>query len=329
MTTSGFAPRSVAPVFPIRMLALDIDGTLVGHDLVLRERTRAAVNAAVRHGVHVSIVTGRMVGSALQFARALGLEDPIVGAQGGVIRAMPEPGSSRPGRLLLHRPLDAATARAAIGWTREHGLDPHLNHLETFVIRSDDPRVDDYSAFLGGAAHIVSDLLEYVRRPVTKVIAAGPEPLPLSLLPVARTLFAGRAEATVSHPHFLEIVAPGVNKGAAVRWLARRHGIPLGQVMAVGDQWNDFEMLQAVGHGAAMAGAPERVRAAARYVAPPVEAEGVAEMVESLVLAAERSAVRHATALESAASAARAGAGEAAREVAIAVPGGRVAPGAG
>ena len=83
---------------------------------------------------------------------------------------------------------------------------------------------------------------------------------------------------TISHPRFLEFVAPGVSKGRAIRWLARRMGVPLGQTLAIGDQWNDLEMLAEVGHGAAMPTAPAAVRAVARYVAPPVGEEGVAAL---------------------------------------------------
>ena len=90
---------------------------------------------------------------------------------------------------------------------------------------------------------------------------------------------------TISHPQFLEFTAPGVSKGRAIRWLARRMRIPLGAVLAIGDQWNDIEMLAEVGHGAAMPTAPVEVRAAARYVAPPLAEEGVARMIEALVLA--------------------------------------------
>src|SRR4029079_8500472 len=81
-----------SPVFPIRLLALDIDGTLVGPDLGLRDRTVAAVRAAVARGVSVSLVTGRMSTSAREFADVLGLVDPIVAHQGAVIRAMSVPG---------------------------------------------------------------------------------------------------------------------------------------------------------------------------------------------------------------------------------------------
>ena len=65
----------------------------------------------------------------------------------------------RLGRLLLHTPLPAAVAREIVVWTREQGLDPHLNHLERFILRADDPHADDYSAFMGARAELVADLV--------------------------------------------------------------------------------------------------------------------------------------------------------------------------
>jgi len=286
---------TTAPTFPIRLIALDLDGTLIEDDLALRDRTRAAIRSAVERGVSVSIVTGRMTTSALRFALELGLRDPIVGYQGAIIRAMPE-SDGRLGRLLLHRPLAAAAARDAIVWSRSIGLDPHVNHLERFVIRSDDPRAEDYSAFLGGRAILTDDIVRWVTKPVSKVISVATQPMDHAVLDTARARFDGRADVTISHPKFLEFLQPGVSKGAAVAWLARRAGVPLGSVLAIGDQFNDLEMIETVGHGAAMPHAPRPVRAVARYIAPPLEDEGVAELIERLVLAepasAERSSAR-------------------------------------
>jgi hydroxymethylpyrimidine pyrophosphatase-like HAD family hydrolase len=232
-----------------------------------------------------------MVSSAMRFATELGLTGPIVGYQGGIIRAMPEaplPAETprrRLGRLLLHTPLAADVARDVVVWTRERGLDPHLNHLERFIVRSDDPNADDYSAFMGARAQLVPDLLASIRHKVTKVMAVGEPPLPTELAAEARERFSGLAEVTVSHPRFLEFVAPGVSKGRAIRWLARRLGIPLGATLAIGDQWNDLEMIAEVGHGAAMPSAPTEVQAVARYIAPPLTEDGAARLIESLVLA--------------------------------------------
>ena len=136
-------------------------------------RTVAAISGAIERGVSVSIATGRMATSALRFARELGLRDPIVAYQGALIRAIPEPGDEHLGRLLFHRPLAAAATREVIDWTRSIGLDPHVNHLERFVIRADDPRAEDYSSFLGGRAVVVDDLRRLGAAPVSKVIAVS------------------------------------------------------------------------------------------------------------------------------------------------------------
>ena len=276
-------------MFPIGLVALDIDGTLIGDDLVVGPRTRVAIRAALASDVSVSLVTGRMVSSAMRFARELDLVAPVVGYQGGLIREMPAPGSRRLGKLLFHRPLRADVARDIVAWTAARGLDPHVNHLERFILRTNDPNAGDYSAFMGAQAEFVDDLRS-IPHAVTKVLAVGEPPVPVEVAPLARAHFAGRADVTISHPRFLEFVAPGVSKGRAVRFLARRLGVSLGATLAIGDQWNDQEMLAEVGHGAAMASAPSGVKAIARYIAPSVADEGVATMIEALVLASPRDA---------------------------------------
>ena len=269
--------------FPIRLIAMDLDGTLVGSDLVLGPRTVAAFRAAVADGVQITIATGRMAKSARPFAETLGQTAPIIAYQGALIREMWAAGAPL-GKLLFHHPLPAAVARETLIWSTEHGLAAHVNHLERFVLPASDPRADDYSAFLGARAEIVPDLVAWIQRPVTKILAVGDAPRPTKLLAGARAHFAGRAEVTVSHPEFLEFLAPKVSKGEAVRWLARRLGIPLEQTMAIGDQFNDLEMIEGVGHGVAMPSAPPEVQAAARYIAPPLAEEGAAQVVEALVL---------------------------------------------
>jgi Cof subfamily protein (haloacid dehalogenase superfamily) len=274
----------IEPVLPIRLIALDIDGTLVGQDLVIGERTRAAISEASRRGIAVSLVTGRMATSAMPFAEALGLTGPLVAQQGALVRAMPASGSRRPGRLLYHRPLTSAVTVEIVRWCQERQLIPHFNYLEWMIVASDESRLDEYRLFVGDRLRTVPDIAVRAHRPVTKVVAIGEGEHSLDLLDEARAHFAGRASATLSHPRFLEFLAPGVSKGMAIRWLARRLRVPLGQCMAAGDQYNDLEMIAEVGHGVAMPSAPAAVQAVARFVAPPVAEEGVAQLIERIAL---------------------------------------------
>ena len=124
-----------------------------------------------------------------------------------------------------------------------------------------------------------------VRHPVTKVISVGDAPATDERsLGDARAAFDGRAVVTVSHPMFLEFVAPGVSKGAALRWLARRLRIELRDVLAIGDQLNDLEMVAEVGFGVAMPHGPAELLAVARLVAPPFDEDGAAQVLEAYVL---------------------------------------------
>ena len=134
----------------------------------------------------------------------------------------------------------------------------------------------------------------WIRHPVSKVLAVGDPGRPMEFLEAARAHFAGRAEVTVSHPEFLEFLAPGVSKGQAVRWLARRLGIPLDQALAMGDQFNDLEMIAGTGHGVAMPSSRPVSKAVARYLAPPLEEEGAAQIIEGLVLGWRRGTERRA-----------------------------------
>ena len=134
----------------------------------------------MERGVAVSLVTGRMASSAMRFARELGLTArswlPGRAHPGDAGRSALEGGSAS---CSSHTPLQPDVAREIIGWTREHGLDPHVNHLERFILRADDPRADDYSAFMGARAELVADLVEAITHPVTKVLAVGEPPLPV------------------------------------------------------------------------------------------------------------------------------------------------------
>jgi Cof subfamily protein (haloacid dehalogenase superfamily) len=274
----------VEPRLPIRLIALDIDGTLVGDDLRIGDRTRSAIAEAVRRGIAVSLVTGRMATSALPFAEALRLTDPIVAQQGALVRSMPAPGSKRPGRLLYHRSLKSEVTVEIVRWCLKRDLTPHFNYLEWMIVASDEARLDEFRLFVGDRLRIVPDIVARAHGPVTKVVAIGEGEHSLEMLDEGRAHFAGRAEVTLSHPRFLEFLAPRVSKGMGVRWLARRAGVPLGQCLAIGDQYNDLEMISEVGHGVAMPSAPEAVKAAARYLALPVKEEGAAQMIERLAL---------------------------------------------
>ena len=171
---------------------------------------------------------------------------------------------------------------------------------------ADDPSFEDYSGYLGPDAEIVPGPRGRHQPPDDEGDLRGRAAAAAELYPVAQAYFAGRADATLSHPRFLEFVAPGVSKGKAVAWLAHRAGIPMAQVMAIGDAFNDIEMIGDAGHGAAMGTAPTAVRLAGRYIAPPVGEDGSAALIEQLILASPEEAAMNMERLTSEAAATQA-----------------------
>ena len=228
-------------------------------------------------GVAVSLVTGRMVSSAMRFALELGLTGPVVGYQGALIRAMPEPGSGRLGKLLRphaaagggrarRRPLDARP-RARPAHEPPRAVHPPRRrpagrrllgvHGRARRARPEPARGGPAPGDQGPRGRRAA-----VARPRSRRSRRRPSP-------VGRTSRSATRASSSSSRRASRRVAPSAGWPVAC-------GVPLGATLAVGDQWNDLEMLAEVGHGAAMPTAPAEVRAVARYVAPPLEDEGVA-----------------------------------------------------
>lgn len=266
----------------IRLLALDLDGTILTPELGISQRIMTAVAAARARGVPVIIATGRMYRSTVRYARMLDLPGPLICYQGGYIREMPAADGS-PGALLLHRTMAADAARVAVAWSREHGLDPHLNIGDRLLVGRGPGELPDYERMSGVGPEYVADL-NAVEEPVTKVLAVGVPGLPYEVLADARLAFAERLEVTVSHPEYLEFMPLGVTKSTGLAFLADRLGIPMSAVMACGDQANDLEMLRDVGLGVAMGDAPPEVRAAADAITGTVWEDGAASAIERHIL---------------------------------------------
>jgi len=279
---------------PIKLLVMDLDGTLLPHGGVISDRTIAAIRAVRKLGVITTISSGRNIPSFIEYARTAGVDGPLIGMQGAIARELPAPGESGSGALLRHAPFTSALAARAVEWCRQHDLWGHAVIQDDYAFDATDPHYETYQGWLAGnpteRLHSIKDLVHHLRekpQEISKVVAHAPAGHPETVLAQARETFGGDLDVTISHPEYLEFTAPGVNKGAALEWLAARLNIPLAATMAIGDQHNDLEMLLAAGHGVAMHGAPEPVQRAARHLAPPSEEDGAARMIERLILGLE------------------------------------------
>ena len=242
---------------------------------MLRPRTRDALGRARRANVHVVLVTGRMFQSVRRYALEAGLDDPVVCYQGAVVA---EP---RSGTWLRHVPIPLDLAREAIAALDGEGFGMNCYVDDELYVAEITPEARRYADFQDLELHPVGDLLAWLHDPPTKLVVIDDPEVLDELEGRMKARFDGRLYISKSLPYFLEFAAPEVTKAAGLEFLARRLGFARERTIAFGDGENDVELVDWAGYGVAVANAHDRVRTVADLVCPPVDEEGVAQVLEA------------------------------------------------
>jgi Cof subfamily protein (haloacid dehalogenase superfamily) len=269
------------PKLPYRLLACDLDGTLMGDDIAISPRVRRSLATAQARGVYVTLATGRGFYAALPYARELNITVPLICYQGGVIK---DPLS---GELLHQVNMDRELVLQAIELARAR--DWHLIVYTQDAAYIQEFRHNDrfYHAWLGSDIHRVDDLAGMVRQDganLAKFIIVADKAASDRIQAEMTARFGQQMTVVRSHTLFVEGNPLQANKGAALRRLAARLNVPQAQVMAIGDQGNDVSMLAWAGLGVAMGNGSEAAQAAADWIAPPLSADGAAVAIERFLL---------------------------------------------
>lgn len=263
----------------IRLVAFDVDGTLLGRDLAISPKVRAAIARMQDAGVEGCLVTGRMYRATLPFARELDFTAPLICYQGA---AVIDPSTDE---VLQDASLANEVVRDLIGAAERDAMHLQLYRNDEYYCEARNRFSDLYARLAMIEPVVVTSLREtFAYSPATKaVIVADPEKAQQYAQKMQEYL-DGRAYVTRSLPEFVEVLNPAVDKGKALRFVAEHLGIPMQEVVAIGDSWNDAPLLQAAGLGIAMGSAPPQLRENAAAVVGDVAHDGVAEAVERYVL---------------------------------------------
>ncbi len=274
----------------IRLLAVDLDGTLLNSQSQISETNRRAVVAAHERGVEVVIVTGRRAAFAGPISAQLGCPFTLLSSNGAVVKDMD--GTTRHRQLL-----PAGKARqvlAAVGEGRAHALLLFDREGEgQIAVESLDPThepVEGYfkrnEKFLAQVVPLEKSLSE---DPI-QVLFAGPVE---TIREVNRKLreAAVAAEVSISLAEYpqrdlslMDVLERGCNKGVALAWWTKRRGIAREEVMALGDNWNDREMLEFAGLPVLMANSSEELKRNGWAVTSSNDEDGVAAAIEKYLL---------------------------------------------
>jgi hypothetical protein len=278
------------PVSPaaIRLVVVDIDGTIAGRSNTIRPNVLAALQTVQAQGIPVALATGRMYRSALRFHQMVGSTLPLVAYQGAWIQDPAQPEQCRQ----VGVPVEVVAE--LLDYFEQPSLQPQISvHLyinDQLYVREVLEETVAYADRSGVTPTAVGDLRSLLTAAPTKLLAmsANTDLITQTLAQLKSRFSPQQLYLTTSVAHFLEATHPSVNKGAAVRYLAEDLlGLKAANVMAIGDNFNDLEMLEYAGVGVAMGDAPAAVKQVAQWVAPSVDEDGAAIAIHRFLLDAE------------------------------------------
>lgn len=272
-----------------KLLALDIDGTVLNSRGAISPRVAVAIAGAKHAGMLVTLATGRSLRAALPVAQALEISAPLVVNNGALVVA------SESGRVLLKRALPAPVATQAVQFLQRLGFTTFARRYcqsGPDLFYEQGPAVAEQACLLGRDREAVCqvfdlagavasmDLLKVMTLDRTPAIEAAAGYL-AGHLGGAYTLLI-----TPEMPGYslLEVSACGVSKATGLERLTALNGIRPDEVVAFGDNINDLEMLQFAGLGVAMGNAPDVVKQAAKAVTASNDEDGVAQLLDQYIL---------------------------------------------
>ncbi len=273
-----------------KIIALDVDGTLVNEAGVLSPVVRdALLRAQSEYGLRVILASGRPTPGLIALAHELELPKysgylmPYNGGQVYNARALKVPiySTALPDDVIPELKEMCDQAGVCI-----------LSYNDTELLSENisDPYVQKEVGITKMPTRQLRDFVAETPRPLIKCLATGEAEAIAALEQVAKARFAGRVDAFRSNPHFLELVPTGVNKGIALSRLLERLDYDKSELIAVGDSFNDLEMIQLAGLGVAMANAPEAIKSCASYVTKSNQEDGVAHLLHKHVFDAHEDA---------------------------------------
>ena len=262
---------------PYKLIALDVDGTIRSHDRPTSERTRRTIESVKSAGAIVTIATGRSYKSGASAASDVNLTAPIVTFQGAHVA------DPRTGEVLWHVPLTydmtAAALEALSGW-KEVQVVGYLED-EIFVTELTD-WAKAYGERTGVGVRVV-DIDGFTSRSMSRIVVHGDDGEIKSLERTLKDRFDGDMYITRSLPYFCEILNPSGGKDKALEWLCGYLGVSREETIAFGNGYNDVHMLEWARMSVAVGDAVDEVLEIVDLVAPPMEEDGVAQVLDEML----------------------------------------------
>jgi Cof subfamily protein (haloacid dehalogenase superfamily) len=273
-----------------RLLAIDIDGTLVNSRNELTHATKSALARAGEAGIHVVLATGRRYSQALPLVEPLALDVPLVTASGALVK------NPINHHTLYQSQFDPQVLHDVVALIAASGYDPILcadtfdEGFDYYHARAcvESRELTEYFEANPGCGRLCPELLTHPPLDTFGGFVMGTFEQMLALEEAMHRKLPGKLHTNVLRSpryqgYFAEFSPAGVTKWSAVQWLAQQWNIEPSAICAVGDDVNDIPMIREAGLGVAMGNALPSVKAAADRIAPSHDHDGLVQVVEWLL----------------------------------------------
>ena len=260
--------------FPIKAVALDLDGTLLTTQKTISSHTVCLVNELIEQGIFVCIATGRSLSTTKQFIEHLNIHTPLICYNGACIHDMKDHVDIR--HITVDDHIGSELVRLSMKTTAYFHM--FLDHQLYFAPGSE---TADFLEPLSVEIGVTIDLASLPNTRFTKVMYVGEPEVTLPIKTELERLFPDQLHIVYSHPKYLEVMPKNATKGSALAALLEQHQITPSETIAFGDAENDIEMLTWARYGVAMGNSPEHVRSKTRYTALSNDEDGVAVWLEN------------------------------------------------
>lgn len=272
-----------------KMIAMDMDGTLLTSEKEVTERTKEILRQAADMGVKLVVCTGRIFASAKIYAELIGTKAPIIASNGAYIREKDRD------EVVYKKTLTKEEVIKLVRMIKKHGFYPHIFKWDTiysekliFSSKSYDKWNEGLPEEKRVKIKITEDLEKVVENDgdeILKVVVLTDMDDIERLGALRRDIEASMdLEVMSSMKNNFEVVSKGISKGNAVKALAGYYGINHDEIICIGDNENDLSMIEYAGMGIAMGNATEELKAAADYITDTNDEDGVANAIVKFIL---------------------------------------------
>jgi Cof subfamily protein (haloacid dehalogenase superfamily) len=262
-----------------KLVAVDMDGTLLTPQLEISKETLETINKVIEKGVIFTLSTGRMYLAAMPFANMLNLDVPIITCNGALTKC------SKTGKVYDERIIEKKHSSEIIRYCEEVGLSVSIYSEDYIYIKRNSENIDIHLQLDHAKPQIVNNFDSLLDGSIIKIMFNSNDKYNLEKhTRELHELYKGKLNFYFSLPYFVEIVHKEANKRNALENLALKFNIKREEIIAIGDNFNDKDMIEYAGLGVAMGNAPDYLKDIAEYVTHSNDEDGVRHVLEKFIL---------------------------------------------